>query len=114
MPNQLQTSAPSTESTAVQNDVKLKKAVISKVKAKKKSVTVSWKKVSGAIAYEIQYSTKKNMKKAIKFKVKANNGATIKKLKSKKIYYIRVRAIASKGEKNIRASWSKIKKVKVK
>ena len=35
-PNQLQTSAPSTESTAVQNDVKLKKAVISKVKAKKK------------------------------------------------------------------------------
>ena len=113
-PNQLQTSASSTESTAVQNDVKLKKAVISKVKAKKKSVTVSWKKVSGATAYEIQYSTKKNMKKAIKFKVKANNGATIKKLKSKKIYYIRVRAIASKGEKNIRASWSKIKKVKVK
>lgn len=84
------------------------------MKAKKKSVTVSWKKVSGATAYEIQYLTKKNVKKAIKFKVKANNGATIKNLKSKKIYYIRVRAIASKGEKNIRASWSKIKKVKVK
>ena len=40
------------------------KTTVKLSKAKKTSIKVSWKKVSGVAAYQIQYSTSKNFKKA--------------------------------------------------
>ncbi|MBO4337861.1 MAG: fibronectin type III domain-containing protein, partial [Lachnospiraceae bacterium] len=87
-----------------------------KVKAKKKSAALTWKKAADASGYEIEYSenkafTKKktkNVNKASTTKVK------VKKLKFKKWYYFRIRAYRTvNGEKKYGA-WSKVKKVKIK
>lgn len=59
----------------------------------KNKLKLTWKKMSGAAGYEIQYSTSKKYKKATKVKVsKSKKAYTIKKLKSGKKYYVRIRA----------------------
>lgn len=83
------------------------------VKAKKKQLTVLWKKVSGVKGYQVQYSTAKNFKKAVA-KTTAKNSLNIKKLKTGKKYYVRVRAYAVVNGKNVYSKWSSAKNVKVK
>jgi hypothetical protein len=39
---------------------------------------------------------------------------TIKKLKMKKLYYVRVRAYNVNGKKKVYGQWSKIKAIKIK
>lgn len=83
-----------------------------KVTAQKKAMVVNFKKASKAKKYEIQYSLKSNFKKATT-KTTKKTSVTIKKLKSKKKYYVRVRGIyTSKGSK-ICGKWVK-KTVKIK
>lgn len=89
---------------------------IKKVKAKKKAVKITWKKISGVAGYHIQYAANKNFKKA---KIKIINKAkttskTIKKLRSKKKYYFRIRTFIKSGNRIICSKWSKAKKAKVK
>ena len=81
---------------------------------KKRKLSVKWKKVTGTKGYQIQYSTNKKFKKA-KTKTTKKTTLTIKKLKKKKVYYVRVRAytIDSSGKK-VPGKWSKVKKVKIK
>lgn len=56
-------------------------------------------KVSG---YEIRYSTKANMKNAKRIKVNAKTAnKTIKKLKSKKRYYVQIRAYKTNDHKKL-------------
>lgn len=101
---------------------KQKNATIKKVKAGKKSATVSWKKVSGVTGYQIQYSTSKKFTKKTtkKVTIKKNKTVktTIKKLKSKKKYYVRIRTYKNVkfGGKTVKvySPWSKVKTVKVK
>lgn len=80
---------------------------------KKKSISLSWKKVSGATGYQIQYCTNKKFKKR-KNKTTTKTKLVIKKLKTKKTYYFRVRAYVLDGNKKVYSKWSTIKKVKVK
>ena len=86
---------------------------IKAAKAKKKTVSITWKKVANASKYQIQYSLSKKFKKAKKFRAKtvttSKNKYTIKKLIKKKTYYVRIRAINNKTV----GQWSKIKKIKV-
>lgn len=93
----------------------------SSVKAIKKSVTLTWKKVTSKVqgkrikGYQIQYSTNKKFKKA---KTKNVNGykknrITLKKLKAKKKYYIRVRTVLKINGKTYYSKWSKVKSVKI-
>lgn len=84
-----------------------------KLKSKKKSVTVSWKKVSGAAGYQVCYSTSKKWKKQ-KQKLVRKNKVTVKGLKKKKTYYFRVRAYRVEGTKKRYGAWSAVKKVKIK
>ncbi len=108
---------PVTQKTAkTVSKVNLEKVKGLKVKASKKKIKVIWKKVSGVSGYQIQYSLKKNMKKSKKKTVKGakKTKVTIKKLKSKKKYYVRIRTYKVAGGKKIYSKWSKIKKVKVK
>lgn len=82
-------------------------------KGKKRAVWLKWKKVSGATGYEIWISTSKKFKKKTVKKTKASK-ITVKKLKKKKTYYIKVRTYTMAGGKVKYGKWSKIKKVKTK
>lgn len=68
------------------------------VKTKTTSVKLKWKKVNGATGYQIYYSTKKSghYKKAKTIKKGSKVKATVKKLKSNKTYYFKIRAIKKK------------------
>ncbi len=100
-------------------DKKQKGTTISKVKAGKKSITVTWKKqtAKGIKGYEIQYSTDKKFTKDVKTvtvnKAKTTS-KTIKKLTPKKKYYVRIRTFKKSGKEKIYSKWSKSKNVKVK
>ena len=87
-----------------------------KLKAGKKKVTVTYKKVSGATSYKVTYSTSKKFKKAKTVTVKSGKTVkkTISKLKSKKTYYVKVCAVKKVKGKNYIGKWSAVKKVKVK
>lgn len=87
-----------------------------KLKAGKKKVTVTYKKVSGATSYKVTYGTSKKFKKAKTVTVKSGKTVkkTISKLKSKKTYYVKVCAVKKVSGKNYTGKWSAVKKVKVK
>ena len=83
------------------------------------SIKVSWKKVSGVAAYQIQYSTSKNFKKAKTVKVSAKSASKVlKKLKKNKKYYVRVRSYkvtkVNNKSKNVYSAWSAKKALKTK
>lgn len=91
------------------------------VKSGKKLIKVSWKKHKAqTTGFQIQYGTSKNMKKG-KVKTIKNPAAvkqTIKKLASKRTYYVRIRAFKRMNNgKNIKTTyysdWSSVKKAAV-
>ena len=99
---------------------KLVLAVPSKKKAtaKKKAFVFSWKQNKNASGYIIEYSTSKKFTKKTtgRITVKKNSTVkkTVKKLKSKKTYYIRIRAYKKSGAKTAYSKWAKTVKVKTK
>ena len=75
---------------------------------------MSKSKISG---YQIQYSLKKNFKSKAKKVFVKGAGKTrrvIKKLKSRKKYYVRIRTYKKIGKATYYSPWSKKKSVKVK
>ena len=120
------TAAPSTTkpaaTTSVTNTTTVKapaKTTVKLSKAKKTSIKVSWKKVSGVAAYQIQYSTSKNFKNAKTVKVSAKSASKVlKKLKKNKKYYVRVRSYkvtkVNNKSKNVYSAWSAKKVLKTK
>ncbi|MEE0421703.1 MAG: glycosyl hydrolase [Lachnospiraceae bacterium] len=93
-----------------------KPAVKSAKSTAKRSVKVVWKKVSGADGYQIQYSTKPNFKskRAVMLKSTKATAKTIRKLKSKKTYYVRMRAYKAIDGKKVFTNYSTKKRVAVK
>lgn len=94
-----------------------KTSLVSVKSLSKKQATVSWKaQKKQTTGYMIQYSTNKSMKKAKTKKVTSNKTTlvTLKKLKSKKTYYIKVATYKKVGKKNYISNYSKAKKVKAK
>ena len=93
-----------------------------KVKIKKASplkrgkVKVTWKKVTGADWYIIQYSTKRSFSGS-KVGIVYGKKTTLR-LKKKKTYYIRILACKYGNSANnyraVKGKWSKVKKVKTK
>jgi len=85
---------------------------ISVVSTKKKEIKFTWGKVKACNGYQIQYSTSKSFKspKTIKITSQKTCSKTIKKLKSGKKYYIRIRAYKTVNGKNIYGNWSKTSK----
>ena len=97
---------------------KIKKVTIKNVKSnKKKNLTITFKKLSKVNGYQIQVSTNaKFTKKTTKSKTLSSSKIkwTFKQLKSKKKYYVRVRAFKTQNGKKVYGNWSKTKKIKVK
>ena len=82
-----------------------------KLTAGKKKLTLKWKKVADASGYEIRVSQKKNFKGAKKISVKKSKKShTIKKLKSGKVYYVRIRAYTKVNGKKVYGKWVTAKK----
>lgn len=113
------TTQPTTKPSTTKNTktVKPKKTSIKKLSKGKKKFTVTWAKVSGVKGYQIQYSSDKKFKKnnkSVTVTKQKSTKATVKKLKSKKKYYVRVRTYKTVNGKKIYSSWSKVKSVKTK
>lgn len=118
-PTPAPTSTPTpTQPTQTSKPVaKPKSAKIKKVKAAKKAIAVEWKKVSGVKGYQVQVATDKKFKKNKKtatVKKQKTTKVTIKKLKAKKKYYVRIRTYKTVNGKKIYSYWSKVKTVKTK
>ena len=95
-----------------------KKASLSSVKAGSKSFKAKWKTVSGIKGYQLQYSTSKSFTKkttkAVLISDKKASAKTIKKLKAKKNYYVRIRTFRTVGGVKYYSKWSKTIKVTTK
>lgn len=82
---------------------------ITSIKAGNKSFTVKWKKKS-CTGYQVQYSTSKKFAKkntkTVKVKKAKTTKATVKKLKGKKKYYVRVRTYKTVKKKKYYSKWS--------
>lgn len=111
----LSTSFKGSKVTSVKKNTTTAKKTVKMVtgvflKVKKKKINIRFKLVSNVSKYQIMYSTKKSFKNKKVVTVRSGN-VTIKKLKRKKIYFIRVRAISKNGKAG---AWSVVKKVRVK
>lgn len=93
----------------------LKTPKIYSLKAGKKKITVNNSDNKAASGYQIKLSTSKKFTKKTTKTVKVKSSkSTVKKLKSKKKYYVKVRAYKTKNGKTVYSAWSKIKTVKTK
>ena len=94
-----------------------KAASIKKLTAKAKAFTVSLNRVTTqSTGYEVQYSTSKTFKKATTKTVKSSKTAslTVKKLKTKTKYFVRVRTYKTVNGSKVYSKWSAVKTVKTK
>lgn len=115
--NNISDSKNQSDTPAGSQKVSVKKVTLKSVKNKKgRKVLVSWKKVSNASGYAIQYSTSKKFKKSVTVKVKKakTTSTTLKKLKKGKTYYVRVRAYKTVSGTTYYGKYSSVKKVRIK
>ncbi len=86
--------------------------------SKKKEIVVEWKKITGVTGYEVQYSTSKKFAKkstkTVTIKKQKTVKTIIKKLKSKKKYYARVRTYKTVNGIKVYGAYSKVKNIKCK
>ena len=111
------TPAPTQPTASAQAVKKPKSTSIKKAKGSKKAVALEWKKVSGVKGYQVQVATDKKFKKnkkTVTIKKQKTTKTTVKKLKAKKKYYVRVRTYKIVNGKKVYSSWSKAKSVKTK
>ena len=106
---------PTTAAKTTTKKVTVKKQT-AKVKAGKKKLTVTWKKDKNVSGYQIQVATKKNFKGAKTYTVKSYKTykKVIKKLKSKKKYFVKVRAYKTVGKSKVYGAYSAVRSCKVK
>ena len=121
---QTQQAAVETQSTqetesATATAETLTKISLKKISAGTKKLTVSYKKASESVTgYEIEVSTSKNFTnkttKTITVKGQKNTSKTVKKLKSGKKYYVRVRTYKTTNGTTTYSAWSAVKTAKTK
>ena len=92
--------------------VKQIKATVQKTKKRKKTITLTWKKVNNATGYQVYLSKKKNKG----FKKAADTTKTKAAIRKKKgTYYIKIRAYVKQADKTkTTGAFSKPKKIRVK
>ena len=111
------TTATQVEQTTTKAVAKPKAAKFKKVKGSKKAIALTWAKVKGVKGYEIQIATDKKFKKnkkTVTIKKQKTTKKTVKKLKAKKKYFVRIRTYKTVNGKKVYSSWSKAKTVKTK
>ena len=93
--------------------LKVNRTKFTKVKSAKRAIAISWKKTKNVTGYQIQYSTFDYFygKKTINIKTASDVSTVIKNLKSKKKYYLRIRAYKKVGNVKCYSKWSSIKSI---
>ena len=98
--------------------IKPKGTSLSKLTAGKKQFKATWKKQkTQTTGYEVQYATNSGFssgKKTVNIKKNKTTSETVKKLKAKKKYYVRIRTYKTVSGKKIYSGWSKVKNVTTK
>ena len=97
--------------------INLKKTKLSSAKStKRKTFTTTWKKTGGNSGWQVQYSTNKKFRSGVRtVNLKANNTKlTVRKLRSRKNYYVRIRSYKKVGKQTWYSGWSNVKCVKIK
>ncbi|MDE6852604.1 MAG: fibronectin type III domain-containing protein [Lachnospiraceae bacterium] len=90
---------------------------LQKLQAGRKKLVVRWKTAKNVKGYQIQYGMKKNFKsgaKKVTVKGAGKKSKTLKGLKSKRKYYIRIRSYTTKNGKKVYSAWSAVKSAKTK
>ena len=104
-------SSESEQPKKVVNPLKKEKPVIKKANWKNKTTAkLKFSKVKKAQGYEICYSTKKSFKKSVTKRVKKNT-ITLKNLKKRKVYYVKVRGYRKIDGEIFYSKYSKVKRI---
>lgn len=106
-----------TQLTVPVKKLTLSKPTLKKVTAKAKALTITWSRKSSVTGYEVQVALNKSFKKGLKkttIKGAGKTNITVKKLKAKKTYYVRIRSYKIVEGKRFYSSWSTVKKGKTK
>lgn len=93
-----------------------KTPVLTGVSSGKKTIKVKWRKVTGANGYQIYLSqkSKSGFKRAATLKKGSTVSKTLKKLKSGKRYYVKIRSFKKVRGRTVYSSFSKVKGIRVK
>lgn len=93
-------------------------AAVSKLKSTGRGrLSVKWKSVKEVTGYQVLYSTNKKFKsgnRTVNVTGRKKSGVTLKKLRSKKNYYVKLRTYKRTGGEIYFSSWSKTVRVKIK
>ena len=92
-----------------------KPAQLNTLTAGKKQLTLKWGKINGVDGYQIEYSLKKDFSDSKKKTISkaATTRIVLKKLKTGKIYYVRIRTWKKVDGKKYYSAWSAAKKREV-
>ncbi len=86
--------------------------------AKSGTLTATWSKLSGADGYQLYLSTSKKFTSKTTKKVTVKKGktvkATVKSLKKKKTYYVKLRGYKTVNDKKVYGAFSSVKSIKIK
>ena len=94
--------------------INLQKTTLFALKSSRKGeLQATWKKTSGNTGYQIQYATNAKFSGA-KVKNTTRTNYTIKGLKSKGRYYVRVRTYKKVGGKYWYSGWSNVRNIRIK
>ncbi|MDO4557249.1 MAG: Ig-like domain-containing protein, partial [Lachnospiraceae bacterium] len=94
-----------------------KKVTLKSLKTtKKKTMAAKWTKDKTVTGYQVYFSNRKDFKKGtFERTYKASKSSmSLYGVKSKKTYYVKIRAYKKVGSKKYYGSWSNVKKVKIK
>lgn len=94
-----------------------KKTTLTKLTRGSRKITVKWSKQTTQVTgYQISYGTKSSFSNAKTVTIKKNSttGKTIKKLKKRTRYYVRVRTYKTVNGTRYYSSWSNVKSIKTK
>ncbi len=99
--------------------IKPKGTKLTSLTGKSKGISIKWvKQKTQTTGYQLQYSTNsKFSKKTIVTKTVKKNAITkltVKKLRTGKTYYVRIRTYKTANGKKYYSAWSKVKKVRIK
>ncbi len=98
--------------------IKPKGTSLSKLTAGKKQFKAAWKaQKTQTTGYELQYAKNSDFssgKKTVNIKKNKITSETVKKLKAKKKYYVKIRTYKTVNGKKICSSWSKVKNITTK
>ena len=96
--------------------INLKKTKLSSAKStKRKTFTIIWKKTGGNSGWQVQYSTNKKFRSGVRtVNLKSRNTKlTVRKLRSRKNYYVRIRSYKKVGKQTWYSRWSSVKSVRI-